>query len=218
MPRRNAQPKRQQKSNTSEDVFRADNLKIATQIAFNNWLWRFDRLYRSCSLQSLEDGEFVVTINNHNRDGSIQNGHSETHTAEYYGPADMFTAEHLHEHGGDEYRRLYKQLEGMLTAGDPRVRRSNRSGLIMFTCSFPRYRADGDWWSSENTFLSTDPGLAYEQIEYALATDEERADIARSNCEAAQQLSNRRRAGMSDDVVTAEDEADLNDILSIIGG
>jgi hypothetical protein len=75
-------------------------------------------------------------------------------------------------------------LFAVLTAGDPRVRRSNRSGLVMFNIHFPRYDKNGEWWSGENTYLSDDKTLADQQWEYLLADDKTSEQIANRNYEA----------------------------------
>ena len=156
--------------------FRADNLAIATKIAFNSWLSEFDNLYRECRLVNIADGSFTVSI--HEVGGDWYN---ETHHVSLHGPADMFTVEYAHRAGDEWYQQKYHNMEKLCAAGHPGLRRSNRSGMVMFDMYFPRYRADGEWWSSENTYLSTDQALAEEQIEYAFATENERKQICRRN-------------------------------------
>jgi hypothetical protein len=160
-------------------AFRADNLAIATKIAFNNWLHDFNPLYRECTLVSISDGSFTVSITD---DG--EPSRTETHYVSYHGPADQFTAGYIHQHAEQWHAERYTEMERMLTAGDPRVRRSNRSGLVMFNIHFPRYDKNGEWWSSENTYLSDDKTLADQQWEYLLADDKTSEQIANRNYEA----------------------------------
>lgn len=164
--------------------FRADNLAIATKIAFNAWLHQFDNLYRECRLISIEDGRFTVEITeiHPQRLRHIRtNSRTVSLDVDYCGPWDMYTAEYAHRNGADWYKQKYAELERMAESGDRRVRRSHRSGLVMFNLAFPRYRRDGTWWSSEHTYLSTECALAEEQLEYVYATDAERAQIRNRN-------------------------------------
>lgn len=155
-------------------AFRADNLAIATKIAFNNYLRDFDNLGHECSLVSITDGEFTVQTDQGR----------ETYTVSHYGPADVFTVEHAHKIGSDAYQKMYQKMIEMADSGDSRVRRSKRSGLLMFTCQFPRYRKNGEWWDREHSYLSTDLDLAIEQWAYVLATDDEQQSICDRNCAA----------------------------------
>lgn len=171
-------------------AFRADNLAIATKIAFNNWLSGFNPLRSECSLVSIGDGSFIVSIS---EDG--ENTRTETHVVAYYGPGDMFTAEGRHAVAMQQkwYAEKYATMEALLSADDPRVRLSKRSGLIMFTVNFPRYRENGEWWSKENSYLASgecrlisddttpDRSQAEEQFEYLFATDTERKQICERN-------------------------------------
>ena len=160
-------------------AFRADDLSIATKIAFNHWLSEFDPLYRECSLVSINDGTFTVSIT------ECGETHFETHTVSYYGPADMFTVESAHRSGDDWYKQKYAELEKLAASGDSRVRISNRSGMVMFNIScFPRYRSNGEWWDREHTYLSTDRDLAEEQLEYILASEEKKSEICKRNYDA----------------------------------
>lgn len=157
-------------------AFRADNLSIATIIAFNNWLSEFNTLYRECSLISITDGTFTVSVTEH---GETYN---ETHTVNYHGPSDMFTIESTHRSGDDWYKQKYTELETLAITGDTRVRKSNRSNMIMFNVScFPRWRSNGEWWDREHTYLATDRNLAEEQLEYVFASDEEKSKICKRN-------------------------------------
>jgi hypothetical protein len=156
--------------------FRADNLAIATKIAFNSWLHGFDNLYRECRLSKIIDGSFTVSIH---EDGG--DWYDETHTVSYYGPGDMFTIEYAHRNGDDWYKQKYSELESLCAAGHPGLRVSKRSGMVMFELSFPHYRADGEWWSGENTYLATNRALAEEQLEYAFAGQAERKQICERN-------------------------------------
>jgi hypothetical protein len=160
-------------------AFRADNLAIATKIAFNNWLHDFNPLYRECTLVSITDGLFTVSIAD---DG--EPSRMEMHSVAYYGPGDMFTAEYIHQHAEQWHAERYAEMERMLTAGDPRVRCSNRSGLVIFAIHFPRYDKNGEWWSGENTYLSDDKPLADQQWEYMLADDKTSLEICERNFQA----------------------------------
>lgn len=166
-----------------DNIFRADNLKIATQIAFNNWLHGFDALYRSCRLVSLEPGTFTVNIMNHDRrSGSEIDSEFITIFVKYYGLANMFEAPVIQKKNTDPaFLELLSEIQRLSDAGDSRVRISNRSGLVIFNCTFPRYHADGSWWSSENSYLDTNPVYAREQLEYALATYETKCAICAHN-------------------------------------
>jgi hypothetical protein len=158
-------------------AFRADNLSIATKIAFNNWLSEFNPLYRECSIISITDGSFTVSITEYREET-----YTETHTVKYHGPANMYTIQAIHSTGDDWYKQKYSDLEKLAIAGDTRVRMSKSSGMVMFnvTC-FPRWRSNGEWWDREHTFLSTDRDLAIEQLEYVFATDNEKTDICKRN-------------------------------------
>lgn len=52
-------------------------------------------------------------------------------------------------------------------SGSDKVRRSNRSGEIIFNVRFPRWRENGEWWSQENQCLASDETLATEQMAFA---------------------------------------------------
>jgi hypothetical protein len=172
-------------------AFRADNLAIATKIAFNNWLREFNPLYRECSLVSISDGEFTVSITD---DG--EPSRTETHTVGYFGPADIFTADYklLQAIEQDWFFDLYSKMEKLLNAGDPRVRMSKRSGLIMFNIHFPRYDKNGDWWSSENRYLSDERDLAEQQWEYAMADEKTSEQICARNYDAMKNIQKKQLA------------------------
>lgn len=147
-------------------ISRADNLHIATQLAFNRWLFNFDRLYRSCRLVELSDGKFTVEIKSHARNsGAVIGTEIETHHVDYYGTADMFTSEFLRQNANPEIASLYAAMERAAESGCPSVRRSNRSGAVVFTTRFPRYRTNGEFWSNESAHLAYDNlDLAREQM------------------------------------------------------
>lgn len=169
------------RSNHDDIAFRADNLEIATKIAFNNWLYNFDRLYRSCRLISIDPGKFTVEIYSHSRkSGASIGSQTKTYTVQYHGPADMYEAPVIQDNcDNPEFQQILIRMQQMADDGHPAVRISNRSGRVIFSnIGFPRYHADGKWWSSENTYLDTNPVYATEQMEYALADDSER-DIIR---------------------------------------
>lgn len=65
--------------------------------------------------------------------------------------------------------RYKKIMADALQNGDPRIRVSNGSSNIMFSevVKFPRWRANGEWWSSENRCLSIDVSMATEQMQVA---------------------------------------------------
>lgn len=170
-----------------EPAFRADNLVIATKIAFNDWLRQFNPLYRECSLVSIVDGSFTVSITDDGEPSRI-----ETHTVAYYGHGDMFTAEYRHEHAEQWHTERYAEMERLLTAGDSRVRRSNRSGLVMFAIHFPRYQNDGEWWSGENHYLSDEKSLADQQWEYLMADEKTSLEICKRNFQAHQILTQKQ--------------------------
>lgn len=158
-------------------AFRADNLAIATKIAFNRWLRDFDPLNRECSLVSISDGSFTVLISER---GETR---TETHHVSYHGPADQFTVKYIHQHAEQWHAERYAEMERLTSNGDPRVRLSKRSGLVMFNIHFPRYDKNGEWWCGD-TYLSDDKTLADQQWEYALADDKTRKQIATRNYEA----------------------------------
>ena len=174
-------------------AFRADNLAIATKIAFNNWLHDFNPLYRECTLVSIADGSFTVSITD---DG--EPSRKETHAVAYYGPGDMFTAKHIHQHADQWHIERYAEMERMLAAGDPRVRRSNRSSLIMFAIHFPRYQNNGEWWSSENHYLSDEKTLADQQWEYLLADEKTSREICERNFQAYKKLTQKQMENCND--------------------
>lgn len=173
------------------DAFRADNLAIATKIAFNNWLSGFCALNQGCSLVSIFDGEFTVSIEPNN-----ESSYTEKHTVQYHGPADMFSIQFVHNSGDEWYKQKYNELEKLAITGDPRVRVSKSSGMVMFNIMcFPRYRSNGEWWDREHTFLSTDRGLAVEQLEYVFATDSEKTEICKRNYNAMVERDNKIMRG-----------------------
>ena len=166
------------------DSFRADSIEIATKIAFNNWLYNFDNLYRSCRLDSIEPGKFTVTIWNHSRSGATTGSESRTYVVEYFGPGNMFEPCVIQDQCDDPvFRGLLEKMKKMAAAGDARVRAGNRTGRVMFSenISFPRYHADGEWWSSEHRYLDTDSVYAAEQMKYALADNSVRDVICKRN-------------------------------------
>jgi len=165
---------------TEGGAFRADNLEIATRIAFNEYLRDFDNLWREMELVSIEPGKFTVDIYSLADDPRHTHGkhHTETHTVEYYGPADMFTIEYEQGRCADpEYRQMLAAMDRAQTEGSPAVRISKNSGRVMFSESvrFPRWRPDvpadapidDRWWPSENNYLSTDISLARLQMQIA---------------------------------------------------
>jgi len=174
-------------------AFRADNLAIATKIAFNNWLHDFNPLHRECTLVSISDGSFTVSITD---DGEPTR--TETHIVVYYGPSDMFTAKYWHEHAEQWHLERYTEMERMVAAGDTLVRRSNRSGLVMFAIHFPRYQNNGEWWSSENHYLSDEKPLADQQWEYLLADKKTSLEICERNFQAYKILTQKQIGGCRD--------------------
>jgi len=157
---------------TDGTPFRADNLEIATRIAFNDYLRGFDNLWREMSLVSIEPGKFTVDIYSLTNDPCHTHGEhrTETRTVEYYGPADMFTIEFEQDHCADpEYRRMIIAMETAHKNGSPIVRASNRTGRVMFSDSvrFPRFTPDGEWFPWENSYLNTDPKIARLQMHIA---------------------------------------------------
>lgn len=162
-------------------IFRADNLHIASQVAFNNWLREFDNRGCSCTLKNISDGSFTVEICDH--------GHyyTETFSVSHHGPADMFEVEYQHKHASPEYHILYAKMIELYESGHPSFRKSKKSGMVIFSCSFPRYRKNGEWWDRETPYLSTDIELAQEQLKYALACPEEQLEICKRNLQQHQQ-------------------------------
>ena len=131
-------------------VFRADNLRSATQVAFNNWLRDFDALYRSCTRLSLEEGTFTVAIQHHLRSGETDGpAIREIHAVTWHGPPDLYTAEYARRYAGPEMKKLYERMIEAYQSGHPSVRLSNRSGAVIFTCDFP-------YWSSASAHLAYD--------------------------------------------------------------
>lgn len=146
-------------------AFRADNLEIATRIAFNDYLRRFDNIGREMTLKSIKPGSFTMFTREDGEDSSI-----ETHTVEYYGPSNMFEIESVMDNCDDpEFKRMLAAMETALNAGSPSVRASKRTGRVMFSESvrFPRYRTDGEWLSWEHRYLSTDIETARIQMQIA---------------------------------------------------
>ncbi len=157
-------------------AYRADNLDIATQLAFNNWLFNFDRLYRSCSLISIEPGWFGVKISSHStRSGVVLSTETREFSVKYVGPANMFEANYKAATFSDEEIGHYIDvMRNAAIAGNPNVRLSKgganptNKGLPLFACRFPRWRENGDWWPSESMHLAYDDAtLAREQMIYA---------------------------------------------------
>ncbi len=157
---------------TDGPAFRADNLEIATRIAFNDFLRGFNNLWREMSLVSIEPGKFTVDIFDLSNDPRHNNGehHTETHRVEYHGPADMFTIEYEQDHCADpEYRRMLAAMETAHKNGLSIVRASNRTGRVMFSDSvrFPRFTPDGEWFPWEHPYLNTDLKIARLQMQIA---------------------------------------------------
>lgn len=87
---------------------------------------------------------------------------------EYEGPSDMFTPQYALDNESSSLIRMYQEImKEALDSGHKNVRKSNRSGNIIFNVRFPLYRTDGSWWGQENQCLSTDEKLATEQMKYA---------------------------------------------------
>ncbi len=150
-------------------AFRADNLEIATRIAFNNHLREFDNLWREMTLISIEPGKFTVSILTVDPQRAHES-RTETHTVEYYGPAEMFTIEYEQDHFVDpEYHRMLAAMETAHKNGIPAVRSSNRTGRIMFSDSirFPRFTPDGEWFPWEHPYLNADLKIARLQMHIA---------------------------------------------------
>ncbi len=165
--------------------FRADDLEIATRIAFNNWLHGFDNLYHSCTLDTIEPGRFTVTITQHASNGASDGSLSRSFGVRYYGPANMFTIRYEYDHCRlPEFREYYEEMLREAESGNPGVRLSGSSGMVMFNIGFPRWRRNGDWWSREHDYLSTDIELAREQMEYFRSSVSEREHICRRNRDA----------------------------------
>ena len=99
------------------------------------------------------------------------------------GPSDKYSPYHRLANTTDpDIIALKTTMADLLAGGDPRVRRSNRSGEIIFNAIvFPRYHADGSWWSWENLSPDLYPAYAREQLEYLLATDIRRTEICSRN-------------------------------------
>ncbi len=155
---------------TENGAFRADNLEIATRIAFNNYLRDFDNLWREMNLVKIETGKFTVDIYSLDPRHTHGKHHTETHTVEYYGPADMFTIEFEQDHCDDpEYRQMITAMEMAQKRGEPTVRISNRTGRVMFSNSvrFPRFTPDGEWFPWEHPYLNTDLKIARLQMQIA---------------------------------------------------
>ena len=158
--------------------FRADNLEIATKIAFNKFLRDFDNLWREMTLVSIVPGKFTVLVDDLTDDPRHINGKSrtETHTVEYYGPADMYTIEYEMDHCTEpEYHKMLTAMNIAAENNHPAVRIGRRTGRVMFAISFPRWRPDVPtnasidkrWWPAEHSYLSTDITLARLQMQYA---------------------------------------------------
>lgn len=145
-----------------DEIFRADNLEIATMIAFNRWLEQFDNLGHECTLKLIGAGEFVV---------ATDTGVVIEDDIEYYGPPDMFTAVFQMAHCDDpEILRMASAMLAALESGHPSVRRSNTSGAVIFTEDvFQRFErwCDGEYISGLNHHLSTDPETARMQMRIA---------------------------------------------------
>jgi hypothetical protein len=103
--------------------------------------------------------EWNVTVDNE-KCGILISGNCEFsgfHTVEFMGPPEMHTYEYRRQHESTElYRKLYSEAEHLCDSGDPRFRRSRRSGLVMYTGGWPRWHSDGSFWKGahENSYLS----------------------------------------------------------------
>lgn len=84
-------------------------------------------------------------------------------------PADMFTIEYRQDHCTDpEYRRMIAAMEAACDAGETTVRRSKRTGRVMFfEVALPRYTPDREYISREHDYLSTDIKIARLQMDAA---------------------------------------------------
>ncbi|GJL55808.1 MAG: hypothetical protein NPIRA02_29400 [Nitrospirales bacterium] len=176
-----------------QEIFRADNLEIATKISINRRIREFDALYKSCQVSHWEPGQYTLSISHHQSgSGRVMRTVDETVTVRYAGPSDMYTIEYQYAHcEDDEIRELIDRMERMCVDGHPSVRRSKKTDLVMFAESvrFPRWHADGEWWESENNYLDlSNIHYAREQMAYALASDDERQTICKRNWEAMKKL------------------------------
>lgn len=83
----------------------------------------------------------------------------------FVGDADVFSANRARENAPPEILELYQKLLDALSDNHPSVRWSNRSDCVVFSDAvrFPRYREDGQWWSSESRHL------CYTDIEFVRA-------------------------------------------------
>ena len=83
------------------------------------------------------------------------------------GPDEKYSAAYRLEHAEPAVRELYRRMELALKSGNPAVRRSNRSGLVVFTCRFPRWWSDGKWTNRGSQALSPDIREARRQMAFA---------------------------------------------------
>lgn len=152
------------------DIFRADNLEIATMLAANHWLYNFDNVHRSCEHICCNGGEFQFRVEGKNF------GYEVIRQVEYYGPANMHEANFLMGKAASNPLIVHYILimRTALQSGNENVRLSKGSsnsaneGLPMFTCQFPRWRENGDWWPCGSAHLCyTDVDMATDQMRHA---------------------------------------------------
>ena len=98
----------------------------------------------------------------------VRGGAPGTYTVEYVGPPEYYSPLYRLDNCNDPKILGYRAvIENAYRNGDSRFRTSKRSGKIMFNVTFPRYRNNGEWWSStDDKYLSTDPALAEEQMNF----------------------------------------------------
>lgn len=143
------------------DVYRADDLMIATQIAFNKWLEGFNNLRHECTLRHIEAGRFEVQTD----EGLvIEDGIG------YFGPANMFAIETVQDSQPVEYQQMLATMEAACKADNPNVRRSKRTGRVMF--SEQAMRQMPSWYgetyiSHADPYLSADREIANLQMQWA---------------------------------------------------
>lgn len=85
----------------------------------------------------------------------------------YIGPANVFSPLFEMENMPNWYRQYFNDMIEVAHDGHENVRFSKKTGLPIFSCDFPRYRKNGEWWPSEHQYLSMDRDLADEQIKFS---------------------------------------------------
>lgn len=153
-------------------IYRAANLHHAAQLAANHYIRNFDRFHRSCRLLGIDvnESEAVVRFEvcHHNSMGAETHSTINQISVTYYGPGDMYTAQAGLRAASPAVQQMVAAMERELAAGNPKLRRSRRSGMVMFAEGvLPRVAPDGTWLGNGTHLAYADEHAARLQMQLA---------------------------------------------------